>query len=202
MNYNKIKDLADQRKIKIIELSEKIGLSKTGLYKTISNKSMKVDTLEAIAKELNVSITQFFDDVMTVWEEHNAEYLSEISRLREENEKLSKQLEEFAFQKRIMSNWQLRINFYRDFRVLFEQTKSKLVKKKLSKEEGHMLFVLEEFSHFLKEVVEGNVLRKDETTKDLLDRLMIIMGYKNDFRALMSADLTNESVNNNDLISK
>ena len=61
MNYSKIKDLADQKKIKLTELSEKIGLSKTGLYKTISNKSMKVDTLEAIAKELNMPIWHFLD---------------------------------------------------------------------------------------------------------------------------------------------
>ena len=61
MLYNKIKLLCDEKRISIPELSEKIGLSKTGLYKSIANKTMKVDTLEKIAETLGVSIYEFFE---------------------------------------------------------------------------------------------------------------------------------------------
>ena len=194
MNYNKIKELADLRKIKMTELSDKIGLSKTGLYKTISNTSMKVDTLEAISKELGVSITHFFDDVMTLWEEHNAEYLSEVSRLREENEMLSHQLKELEIlklkndnlnkdleiQTLLSSRWQLRINAYRDFRKLFEQTKLRVLKKRLNKEEKYMVFVLDEYAYFLRRVIDRSFFPKEEKTSELLERLMGVMGYEKD----------------------
>lgn len=60
MNYKAIKELCDTKRISLPDLSEQVGLSKTGLYKTIANSSMKVDTLERIAEVLEVPIFIFF----------------------------------------------------------------------------------------------------------------------------------------------
>ena len=61
MNFNKIKEYCDKNRISIAELAEKIGISKPGLYRSIQEKTMKVETLEKIAKELDVDIWRFFD---------------------------------------------------------------------------------------------------------------------------------------------
>ena len=60
MNFRYIADLCEQRRISIPELAEKIGISKPGLYRSIQNKSMKIDTLEKIAKALDTPVYYFF----------------------------------------------------------------------------------------------------------------------------------------------
>lgn len=63
MNYKKILDEANRHQISLPTLANKIGISKTALYKTISgqSKSMKIETLEKISDVLGVSITTFLD---------------------------------------------------------------------------------------------------------------------------------------------
>ncbi|MEI6884808.1 MAG: helix-turn-helix transcriptional regulator [Bacteroidota bacterium] len=61
MNFNKIKEYCDQNGLSIPELAEKIGISKPGLYRSIQEETMKVETLEKIANTLKVPIWHFFD---------------------------------------------------------------------------------------------------------------------------------------------
>lgn len=61
MNYNKIKLLCVEREISIDDLSKKIGMSKAGLYTSMTNNSLKIENLEKIASALNVPISYFFD---------------------------------------------------------------------------------------------------------------------------------------------
>jgi len=168
MNFNKIAEFCDKNRISLPDLADQIGVSKPGLYRSIQNQSMKVETLEKIAKALNVSITQFFDDVMTRWESQNEEYLDEVSRLREENEKLAEscrlaelqkiqfevlskelELEEYRFLKE-----QAKVSYYRRFRLLFEQNAKLLCKSKLTKEESDIFETLVKYAEFLKAVID------------------------------------------------
>ena len=61
MNYNKITEIATDRRISIPQLAEKIGMSKRGLYVALKENSMRIDTLEKIAKVLEIPISVFFD---------------------------------------------------------------------------------------------------------------------------------------------
>ncbi|MEI6174713.1 MAG: helix-turn-helix transcriptional regulator [Bacteroidota bacterium] len=61
MNFNKIKEYCDQNRMSIADLADKIGISKPGLYRSIQEQTMKVETLEKISKALDVDIWHFFD---------------------------------------------------------------------------------------------------------------------------------------------
>jgi transcriptional regulator with XRE-family HTH domain len=78
MNFNKIKNICEQKGLTIPQLAEKIDLSEAGLYQSFRNQSMKVDILEKISTALEVPIWVFFD--------LNPE--SAIAPLKKENEEL------------------------------------------------------------------------------------------------------------------
>lgn len=66
LNYNKVDYNLLRKKIKdkgitIVDLSQKIGLSRTGLTKTFKNKSLTVATLEKLSKELDIPVTFWFE---------------------------------------------------------------------------------------------------------------------------------------------
>ncbi|MDR1091094.1 MAG: helix-turn-helix domain-containing protein [Prevotella sp.] len=65
-NLLKIKEIAKEKKVSIKELSASAGITEQGLQKLIRENSTKVDTLEAIAKKLNVPISVFFSEVPVV----------------------------------------------------------------------------------------------------------------------------------------
>lgn len=50
------------------DLAAQIGLTEAGLYRIMKENSTKVDTLESIAKNLQVSVSVFFDDMNGVKE--------------------------------------------------------------------------------------------------------------------------------------
>lgn len=58
MIYRRITELCGKKGISIPQLAEKIGMSRS-LYKTLKNKSLKVETLQKIADTLNVDIEEF-----------------------------------------------------------------------------------------------------------------------------------------------
>lgn len=60
-NLQVIKVLLRKKNITIRDFSSRIGLTEQGLQKLIRENTTRVDTLEAIARELNVSIVEFFD---------------------------------------------------------------------------------------------------------------------------------------------
>lgn len=65
-NLQKIKDLAEARKISIRELAEKVGVKENQIHVMCRTNSTKIDTLEKIAHELGVSAAYFFDDEITI----------------------------------------------------------------------------------------------------------------------------------------
>jgi transcriptional regulator with XRE-family HTH domain len=60
--YNKIKTLAKSKDLSIRKLCEKVGISQNGLDKTMTNNTLKVETLNKIAEVLEVEINFFFTD--------------------------------------------------------------------------------------------------------------------------------------------
>lgn len=61
MNY-RIKDVCDEKGIKVNSIAEKVGISLPALYNIVNGKmSPKVETLEKIASALNVPITDLFE---------------------------------------------------------------------------------------------------------------------------------------------
>lgn len=61
-NLLKIKELLKEKKITIKSFSADIGMTEQGLQKLIRDNSTKIETLELIAKKLNVSVMVFFDE--------------------------------------------------------------------------------------------------------------------------------------------
>lgn len=62
MNYNKIIELQQQKKVSNRKLAETIGMSDVGYGKMLANESCDVRTLEAIAKFFKVPINYFFEN--------------------------------------------------------------------------------------------------------------------------------------------
>lgn len=61
MDYTKLHKTIETSKISFTELCKKIHLTRKTLYNNIENKTLKVETLEKICKELKLPITTFFD---------------------------------------------------------------------------------------------------------------------------------------------
>jgi transcriptional regulator with XRE-family HTH domain len=66
MYVEKIKKACNEQNISIRELSEKIGMSFSGLYAALNNDTLKVNTLLKIGKELQLSVNDFFGDQKTI----------------------------------------------------------------------------------------------------------------------------------------
>jgi len=62
MNLNKIKDLAEKKRITIVELCKKSDISHSGFYKNVQKGEIKVSRLEKLANVLGVSPAYFFSD--------------------------------------------------------------------------------------------------------------------------------------------
>ncbi len=69
-NLQKIKDIAERKKISIRELAERVGLKENQIHVMCRTNSTKIDTLEKIAIELGVSVACFFDDDVTITERY------------------------------------------------------------------------------------------------------------------------------------
>ena len=68
-NLKVIKVLLKEKNITIRDFSARVGLTEQGLQKLIRENTTRVDTLETIARELNVSIVEFFDKDIAKLEE-------------------------------------------------------------------------------------------------------------------------------------
>ncbi len=69
-NLQKIKDIAERKKISIRELAERVGLKENQIHVMCRTNSTKIDTLEKIAIELGVSVACFFDGDVTITERY------------------------------------------------------------------------------------------------------------------------------------
>lgn len=90
MDFDKIKKLCLKKQITIPELSEKIGMSRAGLYTSIKNQTVTVTTLEKIATALDVSINVFFENENAGL---NPALIEEIDKLADQNNELIDKLE-------------------------------------------------------------------------------------------------------------
>ena len=61
-NLFKIKEIARSKKISLRSLAEDVGISEQGLQKLIRTNTAKIETIELIAKRLEVPVGVFFDD--------------------------------------------------------------------------------------------------------------------------------------------
>jgi transcriptional regulator with XRE-family HTH domain len=61
MDYTKIEELVKSKGWTLGGLAEKIGVTRAGFYRTLEQKTMKVETLEKIAQVLDVPVSEFFD---------------------------------------------------------------------------------------------------------------------------------------------
>ena len=59
---NNLRKLIKLRKMTQVEVAQKIGLTRSGLYQMIEKGDFKTSTLENLAKLFNVPITYFFSD--------------------------------------------------------------------------------------------------------------------------------------------
>ncbi|MCQ2250278.1 MAG: helix-turn-helix transcriptional regulator [Bacteroidales bacterium] len=62
VNLSLIKDLCKQKGISLKKLADDIGISQTGLTSAIKNNGTTLETLDKIAKYLNVSVGVFFGE--------------------------------------------------------------------------------------------------------------------------------------------
>ena len=62
MNYNKIKILAETKKITIKELADQIGMTSNGLKRSVENETMSIKGVKELCSILEMSIAEFFDE--------------------------------------------------------------------------------------------------------------------------------------------
>lgn len=62
LDYSKLRNIIDDKKITLESLSKSIGLTRTGLSKSFSEKTLKVSTLEKIIEVLEINIFDLFDN--------------------------------------------------------------------------------------------------------------------------------------------
>lgn len=62
VNLSIIKPLLKERGIKIKEFCKNVGITEQGLIRSLRANSTKLETLELMAKELDIPITKFFTD--------------------------------------------------------------------------------------------------------------------------------------------
>ena len=81
-NLLKIREICSEKKISLVSLSKKLGISQTGMQRILNDNTTKLDTLEKIASILEVPIWVFFDL------EPEVVFKSDIERLKKENASL------------------------------------------------------------------------------------------------------------------
>lgn len=65
MNYNDIKILAERKKYTIKELAESVGMTSTGLKRSIESEAMSIKTLRDLCDILQISVSEFFGEAAT-----------------------------------------------------------------------------------------------------------------------------------------
>lgn len=62
MNLQRIKNLCEDKRIEVKRLAREIGMSETNFHKCIRDNEIKAGALERVARVLNVSVLEFFDE--------------------------------------------------------------------------------------------------------------------------------------------
>jgi len=100
----KIVELLDKQKYSYKDLAEHLSLTEEELDHALETKTLEVRTLELISKELRIPLYSFFRDPeqmaaymeekekyydVNIWSDQEVKYKSEITKLREDLQKLS-----------------------------------------------------------------------------------------------------------------
>lgn len=122
MNYDKIRERADELNISLPALAKMVDLSATAIYKMIESQSFKVTTLEKISKALNINIVEFFVDrnealndptfllfIGNLKKSLIQPYLENIDKLMIENERLKLELGQLSREKEILKDDMLKL---------------------------------------------------------------------------------------------
>ncbi len=75
-NLSIIREMCKERNITLSGLSAKINITYAGMQRILSTNSTKIETLEKIAKALNVNITVFFENKKLLQENEVSEILT------------------------------------------------------------------------------------------------------------------------------
>lgn len=103
----KIVELLEKQKYSYKELAEYLNLNEEQLDHALETKTLEVRTLELISKELRIPLYSFFRDPrqmaqymeekekyydVNIWSDQEIKYKSEITKLREDLQKLSSEV--------------------------------------------------------------------------------------------------------------
>lgn len=159
MNFNKIKELCEQRNLSINDLAGKIGLSKPGLYRSIQNKTMKVDILERISEVLKVPISIFF---------YEGPSPEELKRKKDDLEK------EIEILNNIREANYLKLNLYRSF-FLYLEKNFKIVRRpkvELNKEEIETDLNIDLYQDYINQFDKMELDEARRRTEDIVLRMI------------------------------
>ncbi len=76
-NLNLIKALAESKNIPITQLAQAVGVSEQQIHLMVRKNSTKIETLEKIARVLNVSVSVFFDEDTTEIRQAGRDYVED-----------------------------------------------------------------------------------------------------------------------------
>ena len=120
-NLQRIKDLAETRKISIRELADRVGVKENQIHVMCRTNSTKIDTLEKIAHELGVPAAYFFDDEITI-EKKVFHATGERSLLADHIDKV-----DMRDQRKVESGTQVPNNTQLDAKPTYEQLEQKVL---------------------------------------------------------------------------
>lgn len=84
-NLQYIKSLSESKRLPLSVLAERVGISEQQIHLIVRKNSTKIETLEKIAKELNVPVSYFFDEEPVTSGKNKREKESElVESLREQ----------------------------------------------------------------------------------------------------------------------
>jgi transcriptional regulator with XRE-family HTH domain len=96
MNYKKLKELVDKENLSQNKAAAAFGMSAPGYKEMLDNQTMKVETLEKVARHFNLPVSYFFDEVGNELNEPRPEYKNNCCELCREKDK---QIEELKHDK-------------------------------------------------------------------------------------------------------
>ncbi|WP_304801344.1 helix-turn-helix domain-containing protein [Paramuribaculum intestinale] len=76
-NLYLIKALAESKNIPITQLAQAVGVSEQQIHLMVRKNSTKIETLEKIARVLNVSVSVFFDEDTTEIRQAGRDYVED-----------------------------------------------------------------------------------------------------------------------------
>lgn len=92
MNYKKLKELVEKENLSQNKAATAFGMSAPGYKEMLENQTMKVETLEKVAKHFNVPVSWFFDEDGNELNEPKADYKKNCCELCLEKDKLITEL--------------------------------------------------------------------------------------------------------------